>query len=374
MSSCWSLLALAAPVSRRVAVEGLGGSKVGVHGSSWLEKLVRGHAARQNVGLCESVVEEFAARVEALRKMGVRVRVAFDGVVLPMRRETMRVADERMRREAELAEQLTGRDFRNKAGGHLANSVFVTFHVLRSVCGMLKSRGIEFVVAPSEACAQLAYWASVGEIDYAMTEDPEVLMYHFERPLLIRWACEQGDVTVLSQREVLEFVGVKEEDVRRCCCLAGTSLSPRVSDFGVVALINKAKTGEDVMEGVTEDHKHQIEAVQTAYREMLVFDRNGGLVSLSGKESSCEIGPRFSSADLARQFYHGEVNPSEVDAVCCFGPSPKTVSSEEHSSPKKETTDIHTKQRSSKRSPERTKSRPKNQMDITSFFHVQTDK
>ena len=361
-------------MSRRVAVERLGGSRVGVHGSSWLEKLVKGRAARQNVGLCENVVEEFAAKVEALRKMDLSVKVAFDGVVLPMKRETMRIADEKMKREAELAEQLTGKDFRNKAGGHLVNSVVVTFHVLRSVCGMLKEKGIEFGVAPSEACAQLAYWASVGEIDYAMTEDPEVLMYHFERPLLIRWACEQGDVTVLNQREFLEFVGVQEEDARRCCCLAGTSLSPRVSDLGVVALINKVKAGGDVMDGLTEDQKRQIEAVQTAYREMLVFDKNGGLVNLTGEKSSCEIGPKFSSADQARLFYHGEVNPSEVDAVCSFGASPKPVKSEEHSSPKKETTDSHTKQRSPKRSPERTKSRPKNQMDITSFFHVQTDK
>ncbi len=70
---------------------------------------------------------------------------------------------------------------------------------------VLKREGVEFIVAPYEADAQLAYLAISGDVDAVITEDSDLLAYGCPKVCGAPWLVLQGSGCGGAFREVLRL-------------------------------------------------------------------------------------------------------------------------------------------------------------------------
>lgn len=368
MSGCWSLLPLAAPVSRRIELEDLKGAQVGIAANSWLNRFVRAHAADCCRGVYERTVTDFLLRADSLRCLGVSLIIVFDGVTLPMKREAMMREEEERAKEARLAEELVERNYKNKAGRHLLKSVQVTRSLIECLVKTLTEAGFRVIFAPSEASAQLVYFAREGSIGYIATEDPEIMCYRVPCPILMRWSTESSSATVISQDVLWKFLNQSHENVRLCCCLSGTSFVRPASNLGFIALLNMdQEQREKIVQELSPDSKRDLEVAILAYDHLLVFDMSCHLVDLNPDGSSSYFGPVFTNDETPKLFSHGKIPPAEVDAVCKLGPELEDRLCQAR---EKETEQQKPANVPKQKSPKRGSPKHQRQMDITSFFHV----
>ena len=112
-----------------------------------------------------------------LLRFGVTPVVVFDGANLPCKGDEegarKRIRDEARARARALWQQ------GNHAAAHecYQKAIDITPAVARGFVEALRQRGIEFVVAPYEADAQMAYLAYSGRVDVVVTEDSDLLCY-----------------------------------------------------------------------------------------------------------------------------------------------------------------------------------------------------
>ncbi|CAG9461198.1 unnamed protein product [Pedinophyceae sp. YPF-701] len=109
----------------------------------------------------------------------------------------------------------------------------------------LRRLGVEFIIAPYEADAQMAYLAREGLVDAVLTEDSDLLAYGC--PLVLSKLDDRGEtikntdrVKVLALEDLakkanpvgLDFKCFSPEMFLEMCVLAGCDYSPRVRDMG----------------------------------------------------------------------------------------------------------------------------------------------
>lgn len=123
-----------------------------------------------------------------LQRYKVNPILVFDGGPLPMkayreeqraqkRSESKKKADEFMQMNAQSAHLSTS------ALSHMSKSADVTPEMAFMLIEALKEEKIEFIVAPYEADAQLAYLDRIGMISAVISEDSDLLLFGIRRVL-----------------------------------------------------------------------------------------------------------------------------------------------------------------------------------------------
>ncbi|PJF17045.1 hypothetical protein PSACC_03144 [Paramicrosporidium saccamoebae] len=163
------LLPLLRSITRRVHLEQLAGQAVAIDAYSWLHKGV--------------FVEFCMNKVRLLLYYNVRPILVFDGAHLPMKshQELLR---SKTRKDSRLkAHQLIDAGDASAAYIHIQKSVDVTPRMAARLIEELKRTGIDYVVAPYEADAQMAYLSLMGTVSAVITEDSDLLLFGCKRVL-----------------------------------------------------------------------------------------------------------------------------------------------------------------------------------------------
>ena len=173
--------------------------------------------------------------VSLLSSSGITPVVVFDGVSSPAKAPTSS-----KRRERKQAAKARGMELIRQGNDAAARKVLmgafeVTPEMSVDLIVELKRRNIEFVVAPYEADAQLAYMASTGRIDGIITEDSDLFAYGCERPILFK-LCPAGTVQELTLARLLrdpgDFEGWTVDELRSLCVLSGCDFLPSIKGMG----------------------------------------------------------------------------------------------------------------------------------------------
>eukprot|EP00897_Mesotaenium_endlicherianum_P003304 jgi/Mesen1/3000/ME000177S02267 len=123
-------------------------------------------------------------RVNLLRHHGVVPVLVFDGGVLPMK------ADQELKRARSRKENLARAIEHEQAGNQGAayecyqKAVDITPAIANELVKVLKKSNVEYVVAPYEADAQMAFLALSGHVDAVITEDSDLIAYGCPRMVL----------------------------------------------------------------------------------------------------------------------------------------------------------------------------------------------
>ncbi|CAM9095247.1 unnamed protein product, partial [Ectocarpus fasciculatus] len=160
------------------------GLKAGVDAYCWLHRgafscgmeLCTGVATDKYVAFCMK-------RVNLLLHHGIQPVMVFDGASLPIKRsinlERRRQRESaRSKGEAALAAGEAG-----AAAQHFSKAVGVTHDMAFHFMKALRQAGVELIVAPYEADAQLAFLSRSGAVDVVLSEDSDCLPYGCKKVL-----------------------------------------------------------------------------------------------------------------------------------------------------------------------------------------------
>ncbi|NXC39028.1 EXO1 Exonuclease, partial [Penelope pileata] len=212
------------------------GQVVAVDAYCWLhkgsyacaEQLARGQPTDHYVAFCMKLVD-------MLLSFGIKPILVFDGCTLPSKKEV-----EKARREKRQANLLKGKQlFRegklSEARDCFARSVNVTHAMAHEVIKAARTRGVDCIVAPYEADAQLAYLNKTGVVQAIITEDSDLLAFGCKKVFLKIDKFGNGleiDQARLGNCKQLGNI-FTEEKFRYMCILSGCDYLSSIHGIGL---------------------------------------------------------------------------------------------------------------------------------------------
>ncbi|KAK1320744.1 Exonuclease 1 [Acorus calamus] len=214
-------------------------------------------------------LKPYTEAVHIKKYFGKRISpvVVFDGGNLPFKAATE--GDRKRRRNAnlELAKEKLSQGNTNAAIEYFKKAVSITPSMAHQLIQILRSENVEFIVAPYEADAQLAYLSSIesdqGGIDAVITEDSDLLAYGC--PAVIFKMDRYGNGEEILMDRVfstssggLSFQHFDKELFTGMCILAGCDFLPSVPGIGTKSaytLVSKYRNLDRVISSIKHGKK-----------------------------------------------------------------------------------------------------------------------
>eukprot|EP00897_Mesotaenium_endlicherianum_P003404 jgi/Mesen1/3091/ME000184S02153 len=165
-------------ITEKVHVSKYAGKRVAVDMYVWLHS----SALQCSKKICEGkpprrFARDCMERVKMLKRHGVVPIIVFDGGLLPAK------AEEELKRARKREETLARAVGAEEAGDMAAakrfyrQAVDITPALANELVQELKASGVEYVVAPYEADAQMAYLALSGRVHAVISDDSDLIAY-----------------------------------------------------------------------------------------------------------------------------------------------------------------------------------------------------
>eukprot|EP01012_Entosiphon_sulcatum_P060251 TRINITY_DN8510_c0_g1_i1.p1 TRINITY_DN8510_c0_g1~~TRINITY_DN8510_c0_g1_i1.p1 ORF type:complete len:642 (+),score=57.74 TRINITY_DN8510_c0_g1_i1:61-1926(+) len=269
------------PHQRSISVGEYANSRVGVDVYAWLHRAAIGCASelahRVPTGKYISYIMQ---RVQMLRAFRVEPVLVFDGGALPSKQNT----EEERRRARERNLQAALEQVRQGKSGDefFQRAVDVTPEMACSLIQALRAEGVEFVVAPFEADAQLAFLAIQGYISAVITEDSDLVAYCTPRVLFKMDKTGQGmelrtaDLACVGKEP--NFINFTPDMILTTCILAGCDYLPSLNGIGFKTahrLVREHKNIDRIVQVLQVDSRYNVsgrelqryaEAFEVAFR------------------------------------------------------------------------------------------------------------
>eukprot|EP00898_Chlorokybus_atmophyticus_P007678 jgi/Chlat1/7911/Chrsp68S09180 len=273
------------------------GKRIAVDSFCWLHRAALSCAK----DLCEKrlnprFVEYCMRQVELLRHHGVIPVLVFDGAGLPMKREENE--KRRRGRKENLARAIAHEKAGNRTAAHecYLKAVDISSTAAHYLITVLQEHNVEFIVAPYEADAQMAYLAYSGYVHAVLTEDSDLIAYACPRILYKMDNMGNGseiEFANLPRCTQLNFVDFTRQMVLEMCILSGCDYLPSLSGIGVKkahVLIRKFKHYHKVLKHLRMDGVHIPEgyherfqlAIWTFHHQRVYCPERKSLVHLTG--------------------------------------------------------------------------------------------
>ncbi|KAL0027505.1 hypothetical protein WJX77_006538 [Trebouxia sp. C0004] len=231
------LLPVVKPITNTVHVSKYRGQKVAVDAYCWLHKAAYCCAEEICEGkFTDKHVQYCMQKVQMLQQCGVQPIIVFDGGRLPMK-----AAEEGSRSRAR-------KENKDKAAAHVKagnkqaayecyqRAVDISPATANDFAKALKAAGVEFIVAPFEADAQMAYLAVNDLVHSVITEDSDLLPYGCPRVLFKMDKAGEGQEVVaadLAQNRDPSFIGFTQQMFLEMCIFAGCDFLKALPGIGM---------------------------------------------------------------------------------------------------------------------------------------------
>ncbi len=203
-------------------------------------------------------------RVRMLIHFGVIPYMVFDGDYLPSK---ALIEGERAKKRDEsrkLGLELHRLGKPSQAHLELQKAVDVTPDMARQLIEELKKLGVQYVVAPYEADAQLAYLERKGVIQGIISEDSDLLV--FGAKCLLTKLDQYGDCVEINRSDFtacreISLVGWTDAEFRRMAILSGCDYLTNISKMGLKTayrLVRKYKTIEKILRMLQFDGQYHV--------------------------------------------------------------------------------------------------------------------
>ena len=333
--------------STRNNLSSLRGQVVGVDAMCWLHRGSVASAWELLTGRDTDKFLRFFVKMLVLCNMcGVRPIVVFDGASLPAKaKEETERRERRAENSRKAKEEIESRKITsygqvdNKLRSMIVQSVSISADMITRTMSVLRRLNVDFVVAPYEADAQLAYMYKQGVVSGVVSEDSDLIAFGCHRllskmdtngdfvDLRLDWAF-RGPDSPLKPSNLGELGKLEKWDESMfvdLCILSGSDYKlGKISGIGIkkaFVLINRFRSMNRIVEEMSKARKwtaedkvkfsRDFEWAKTAFRRHRVFNvQNHACVpitehTLHPNESEV-IGP-FIEADDAKLIMTGEI-------------------------------------------------------------------
>ncbi len=262
----------------------------------------------------------------------VRPVMVFDGGSLPMKAETN---EERRRKRMESLAQ--GKALLEAGNAAAAEQCFrkatsVSWEMMRRFQAYLTREGVEWIVAPYEADAQLAFLSRNGWVDAIVTEDSDLLafgcavvLYKLDKT----GQCKQVRFADLGSIVKPAMANFDLDMFRTMCILSGCDYVKQIPGVGLVKaheLVVRHRTLEGVLAALRSDKKKtvpdgyedRVRLAELTFRHQRVWDHeHNGVTTLTPMPADCFagdapendcLGPKL-EAETAYGVASGHLNP-----------------------------------------------------------------
>ncbi|KAM9017909.1 exonuclease 1 isoform 1-T1 [Ara ararauna] len=192
------------------------------------EKLARGEPTDVYVAFCMKLVD-------MLLSFGIIPILVFDGCTLPSKMEVEKARREKRKASLLKGKQLLQEGRLSEARECFGRSLNVTHAMAHEVIKAARARGVDCIVAPYEADAQLAYLNKTGIVQAIITEDSDLLAFGCKKVFLKIDKFGNGleiDQARLGNCKQLGNV-FTEEKFRYMCILSGCDYLSSIHGIGL---------------------------------------------------------------------------------------------------------------------------------------------
>ncbi|CAO2638555.1 Exonuclease 1 [Lemmus lemmus] len=230
------LLQFIKEASEPVNVKKYKGQAVAVDTYCWLhkgaiacaEKLAKGEPTDRYVGFCMKFIN-------MLLSHGVKPILVFDGCTLPSKKEVERSRRERRQSNLLKGKQLLREGKVSEARDCFTRSVNITHAMAHKVIKAARALGVDCLVAPYEADAQLAYLNKAGIVQAVITEDSDLLAFGCKKVVLKMDQFGNGLEVDQARLGMCKQLGdvFTEEKFRYMCILSGCDYLSSLRGIGL---------------------------------------------------------------------------------------------------------------------------------------------
>lgn len=256
------LLKLIEAARSRKHISAYAGHRVAVDAYCWLHKAVYSCSTELALGVpTDRWLSYCLKKVDILRHNNVTPVMVFDGGHLPLKRsvevERRRRREDARKRGLELYRQENFRD----AEAEFVKAVDITTDMAVRLIRQLQAGGVECIIAPYEADAQLAYLAITGYVHAVITEDSDLLAFGAPRVMFKMEKTGDGDEITRDALWSLSspsFANWTPAMFRHMCILMGCDYTPSITGLGpkkAFGLVSKFKDIERILAAVKLDTK-----------------------------------------------------------------------------------------------------------------------
>ncbi|EIW70280.1 hypothetical protein TREMEDRAFT_43853 [Tremella mesenterica DSM 1558] len=252
------------PMLKGIQVDGhishFKGKRLAVDAYVWLHKGAFGCAEDLVKGKKTTKFVDYAMhRVRLLKHHGITPFIVFDGGPLPAKKGT-EVSRAKSRAEyLARAQSMESQGRWKEARECYTKCVDITPEMAYQLIKALRAEGIEYVVAPYEADAQLCFLEREGWVDGIITEDSDLLVFGCKQ---VVFKLDHNGQCVWIHRERLASIrdfpmhGWTDHHFRRMAMLSGCDYLDSIQGIGIKTahrLLRKHKTVEKVLQNVRLD-------------------------------------------------------------------------------------------------------------------------
>lgn len=174
--------------------------------------------------------------VQLLRSYNIKLVFVFDGMKLPAKRVTHKERAERKSEARKRVEKLLAAGNAREARKHMFSCVEIKFDIVQQVMSYCKRLGIDYIVAPYEADAQLAFLANSDQCDFVITEDTDLILYGCRK--IIYKLDTSGNCRLYERSRLSKCFGPRGDEVsfekfRRICILSGCDYLKNIPSIGL---------------------------------------------------------------------------------------------------------------------------------------------
>jgi len=219
------------------------GKRVAVDTYCWIHKGGFACASDLAKGIKTDVYVNYCLKfINMLKSYKVTPVLVFDGCNVPAKEEV-----ERVRKESRQINLLKGKQFLaqgnlSKARDCFVKCVNVTSEMALSVIKAARSKGIDCIVAPYEADAQLAYLIKNKLVDAIITEDSDLLCFGCETVLYkldLTGRCQKIEQKNISKVSCIK--GFTIDEFRQACILSGCDYLKSIKGVGLKKAVKAIK-------------------------------------------------------------------------------------------------------------------------------------
>lgn len=222
-----------------------------------------------------------------LKHYGVKPFVVFDGGHLPAKKGTEEERKKRRDEHRQQAMKMLAQGRQKQAFEHFTKCVDVTPAMAYQLIRRLREQDIDYIVAPYEADAQLAYLEKRGVIEGIITEDSDLLVFGCQR-VLYKLSPEGNCVEVRQSEKArcrsLPFAAFPDELFRQMAILSGCDYLESVPGMGLKTahkLLKRFKTVSKALSAARMDgmkvpttYEEDFERAEKTFVYQRVFDRD----------------------------------------------------------------------------------------------------
>ncbi|KAL8704071.1 MAG: hypothetical protein Q9201_002770 [Fulgogasparrea decipioides] len=261
------LLPLLKSIHKPCNLKTFAGQTIGVDAYGWLHRGTVACAIDLALGKPTTKFVDFSMhRVRMLIHFGVIPYLVFDGDYLPSKAATEKERAKRREESKKVGLELYRLGKVSQAHLELQKAVDVTPEMARQLIEELKRLGVQYIVAPYEADAQLAYLENQGIIHGILSEDSDLLV--FGAKCLLTKLDQYGDCIEISRSDFtacreISLVGWTDAEFRRMAILSGCDYLASINKMGLKTayrLVRKYKTIEKILRMLQFDGQYLVPA------------------------------------------------------------------------------------------------------------------